>query len=371
MDDNNQMLQTPMQRGILNAAANSVFAFPLTLPHGRVLQARKTQVKRHLVGLSLSFWLLMIAAAGLFLGVWFMGHSGGHLSSTEQRAAFQVVGLYPDGVPINPAELRYCSQNRSGAPYICRIGSASEIVYPDSSSGNIFVVTRVTLRDEQRLCGVEAPTCTTPVWTNLTSENISYWASPETMRIRVGHATLLRDARYSNIDMYGDIVDEWGNVLQTFNHSANNINLGTFLRAAGIDLDNQSDMNAYLYRYNGLILNAVVEYSNWESFSRPKKVPHFRYRVYHVPKTEYRVIAPAPGGNNTHRILDHRRGVLLHFTATGKYYEYNSFNVFLVVLSTFFILGDILALWYCFLSSAYQVEDSTYHVDVQSAGGDN
>ncbi len=191
------------------------------------------------------------------------------------------------------------------------------------------------------------------------------------MRLRVTHATVLRHARYSNFDMHGDIVDQRGNVLQTLNRTSNNINLGVFLQAAGIDLDNRSDTNPFPYRYTGLILNVVVEYSNWESFSRPKKIPHFRYRVYHVPKTEYRVIAPAPAGNNTHRVLDHRRGVLLHFSATGKYYEYNSFNVILVLLSTFFILGDILALWHCFLSSAYQVEEGTYHVDVQRPVSEN
>jgi hypothetical protein len=83
---------------------------------------------------------------------------------------------------------------------------------------------------------------------------------------------------------------------------------------------------------------------------------------FQVPKTEYRIIAPQPGGNETNRVLDHRRGVSLQFTTTGKYYQVNSFNVVLVLLSTFFVLGDILMIWQCFISTVYDIEEATVEV---------
>lgn len=155
-------------RGLITKSFRTLFHdalyFPLKLPEDRVLQSSDRAHHQQLICFAVSFWFLIITAAALFLGVWFIGYSGAHLSSTEQRASFQVVGLYPDGQPINPNQLAYCTQSGASAypngfSQTCHIGSASEIVYPDASGGNIFVVTRVTLREEVRLCPVAGDVC--------------------------------------------------------------------------------------------------------------------------------------------------------------------------------------------------------------------
>lgn len=113
---------------------------------------------------------------------------------------------------------------------------------------------------------------TTPVWTNLTAENISFWAAPESMTVRVSHAIVVNHHQWSSLDLYGDMVDQQGNVIAEFgkvthtkanlkltlsfpdrlDKKTNNIPLSTFLRAAGLDLDAPGDNNpTFPYRYWG------------------------------------------------------------------------------------------------------------------------
>lgn len=149
-------------RQSLAAVLHTSLYFPLTLPEQRVLQSTDRARHQRLIFFALVFWVLIAVAAGLFLGVWFIGYSGAHLSFKDARAAFQVVGLMNDGITIETDKLEYCTQNTASAfssKYLCYIGGGTEIIYPDPSGGNLFVVTRYTYRDEVRSCPIDAISC--------------------------------------------------------------------------------------------------------------------------------------------------------------------------------------------------------------------
>jgi len=65
--------------------------FPLRLPQDRILKSHDRAHRQQLICFAIVFWLIIVLAAAGFLGVWFIGYSGAHLSSTEERASFQVL----------------------------------------------------------------------------------------------------------------------------------------------------------------------------------------------------------------------------------------------------------------------------------------
>lgn len=341
-----------------------ILSFPSTLPHSTRLAAKGPRAQRRLLLVALIFWFLLLTAVAIILGVWFLGYKGAHLEAREPRGSFHAQAQFIDGETIDLSRLPYCSQSGGGSGVDCVIGAGSDVVYPDASGDSLFVVTRVRRTEQIRSCAPNATQCLLPPYESL-SEEVTYWASPETLQLRVAHAVLLDDRQYSELDLTGDLVDERGNVLQRFAKEFNDIRLGTLLAAAGITLDAPSDwMQNNTYRFDGLILNVVVQYTNWRHFTAPTHLPAFRYRVYHVPRTEYRLVTPEPSAtNDTHRTLNNRHGVLLQFSASGLYYSYDGFSMLLVLVSTLYLLSYLIGMWKVLLASLFTLPPTTHFVD--------
>jgi len=239
--------------------------------------------------------------------------------------------LKPPGIVTYPDQYPYCSSYNDSSLHLpaeimqlpCIVWDESEALFPADELDAMMITTRVTQSIEQRLCAESGP-CAEP-WVTVSSTSSLFLAGINNYTIKVEHSfqaiefyksSHSTDFSGSTGSLTGNMVDQNGNVLQSFGQGPDIITLDRFLQAAGITLGAAADYISAKpgesKRSSGVVLLVALDYENNGS----PTAPTYQYRVSDIPGSEYKSVEVLRL-NDTFRLVNDRHGVKLVFLTTG------------------------------------------------------